>query len=429
MSISQMFSVILKVENERIPNPRCNMASHFYPAQLNHSRRDFVKGAAALMVSPLLGCGSGSAESSNKNAELKTLLNNAWESRYAGKRGGLTLHMIAPNGEFFASSIPDVGADSHFRGASITKTFTAAGIMLLVQEQRLSLDTALSDVLPDAKIPFNDIIKIGHLLNHTAGVFDLVNNVVPKNDPQFPLADKYNYAGMSYLEWVSNQDANHSFTKDELIRVLVDTQLYKTIPNKEFHYSDQHFTILGKVVEVVSGMSLNEYVTYNFLGPSGMGSTHFETDGSRWNLPIPLIKGYTIGRGDSTEHETTDYNYSYDPGSGNLISTSTDLVRWMRSLVKGQTRVSAETIKLMTTISAPSAYYGLGMAHMKTLGNVSLGWGHTGGTEGYLTDAYHDPIADVTYVLQCALYDSDQTISQAIWMADTALEARSVIGY
>ena len=237
------------------------------------------------------------------------------------------------------------------------------------------------------------------------------------------------YAGQGYLTWVTDRDPNHSFTKDELIGVLADTQLYYSYPGNEYHYSDQHFTILGKIVEIVSGISLNAFVSLNFLIPSGLDVTYFVTDGSQWNLPAPYITGYSIRGGTTAETETTNYNYSYDPGSGNLITNTANLVGWIRQLIRGETALTKNTITQMCTITPPSTAYGLGLGRRSTASNFILGWGHTGGTAGYLTDAYHDPSTDITYVLQCSLIDFNQMNAMADWLADIALKARRLVGY
>ena len=394
------------------------------------SRRNFVTGLSVVIVAPLFGCGGGSS-SNAQNEQLKEMLVERWNAKFPGRLGSLTIHMLAPNGEFFASTNSLVTPSAHFRGASVTKTFTAASIMLLVKSNKFKLTDKLDQVL-SIDIPYKREIDVSQLLNHTAGVFDLVNNPVPKNNPKFPLADQYEYAGKSYLQWVTDNTANgenHSFTKDELIGVLVDTQLYHSKPGDQFKYSDQHYTVLGKIVEVHSGMPLNDFIATNFLSKNGLDQINFVTDGSQWSLPAPYIRGYTIDSGSMVERETTEYNYSYDPGSGNLVTNTANLVRWIRKLVKGEMGLSETTINEMVTITKPSTYYGLGLKRMMTPSGVMLGWGHTGGTEGYLTDAYHDPMTDVSYVLQCSLYDSSGTTEEAIWMAETALNARNIIGY
>ncbi|MEO8506681.1 MAG: serine hydrolase [Betaproteobacteria bacterium] len=83
------------------------------------------------------GCGD---DTTPPEAQIKRVLVDQWQSRYAGKPGGLTAAIITPRGEHVASTIDGVGPGSHFRGASTTKTFTAAAIMLLEQRGNLERD-------------------------------------------------------------------------------------------------------------------------------------------------------------------------------------------------------------------------------------------------------------------------------------------------
>ena len=392
------------------------------------SRRDALGyiGLACLSPTILTACGSGSSDSPpTTDSRLQTSLMQAWEARYPGKAGGLTLAMISPNGQYFASTIPGVTINSHFRGASITKTFTAAGIMLLAQRGQLRIDDYITATIPAGgtsylptdpafAIPYKGQIKIWHLLEHVAGVFDLANQGASQFD------DK------SYVEWKVDQDRTHTFTKDELIGVIASTGLFDAVPGMVYHYSDTHYTILGKIIEVVSGMSLNDFMTQEFLVPNQLDQTSFIIDGNQQTLPSPYITGYSFYS--TGEVLVTDYNYSYDPGSGNLVTTPSNLVRWIRRLIKAQTSVSSVQITRMRTITPPATSYGLGLAHRSGVG-YDLGWGHSGGTGGYVTDAYHDPITDVSYVLQSSLFDLTDFSGEADWLAQTAIDARKIIGY
>ena len=400
------------------------------------SRREALSciGLSCLSSTILAGCGGGSSSNSASiDSRLQTLLAQSWDSRYSGKAGGLTLIMVSPNGTYFASSIPGTTANAHFRSASVTKTFTAAGIMLLDQRGQLGIEDYITDPIRDGinkgnpylpagsnfEIPYKRQITIHYLLEHLAGVFDLANQVMPTS-VQRP------YAGKIYTDWKVDQNKNHTFTKDELIGVLASTQVFDAVPGMVYHYSDTHYTILGKVIEVVSGLSLNDFMAQEFLLPNQLDQTSFIIDGNQQTLPAPYITGYSLrSTGETVE---TNYNYSYDQGSGNLVTTPDNLVRWIRRLLKAQTSVSSGQIARMRTITSPASTYGLGLAHRSGVG-YDLGWGHSGGTGGYLTDAYHDPISDVSYVLQSSLIDFTDFSGEADWLAQTAIDARKIIGY
>lgn len=391
--------------------------------QIALSRRQ----ALAVTILGTVGIASGSHAAQPVVAELTSLFDKHWQDRYAGKEGGLTFLALRPEAEVFASTLPGVTPQSHFRGASTTKTFTAAAIMLLDQRDQLRIDDLVTASMPgrsepylpakpDFDIPFKEQITIRQLLSHWAGVFDVTNDVIPADRP-------VPYAGQSYLVWRTDQDPTHSFTKDELIGVVARNRVSHSAPGAAYHYSDTHYAILGKIVEQVSGMAFDQFKNHELLQPNGLAETRFVIDGHETKLPSPSIAGFTLEKGRLTP--AGDYNYSYDPGSGNVFTTPSDLARWIRRLVRGEAGVSKEQVARMCDVT-PEVPYGLGLLH-KTAGTVDLGFGHNGGTAGYLTDVFHNPKTDVTYLMQCSLIDFDDLRGQMAWLAGIEVAALEII--
>lgn len=370
--------------------------------------------ASAAVLRPVL---AGEADA------LTAVLASHWQQRYGGKSGGLTFYALTPRGTFFATTLAGVTAQTHFRGASTTKTFTSAAIMLLDQCGLLRIDDVLTATMPgrnEAYLPgtpgfaiaYKDQITIRQLLSHRAGVFDLTNQLIPSG---LPLP----YSGMSYLEWQLKQDPNHSFREDELIGVLAATQVSNSRPGESYHYSDSHYQILAKIVERVSGTPLDQFNSRELLTPNGLKDTHFVVDGHERTLPPPSIPGFSLEKGKVTPQD--DYNYSYDPGSGNVFTTPADLTRWIRLLVRGEAGVSAAQVARMCEVF-PDSHYGLGISR-KTSGSVELGFGHNGGTEGFLTNLACNPDTDTAYVLVSSLIDFDDLGPQIGWTDATAAAA------
>ncbi len=120
---------------------------------------------------------------------LQDLINTKWASYGADKAnwgGGIAMRILSPKGEFFVSANmgDNVNEHIHFRGASTTKTFTAASILLLQQNNLLNIDDKITDLIPGSgepyvpdnstyDIPYKDKITIRQLLSHRAGVFDV----------------------------------------------------------------------------------------------------------------------------------------------------------------------------------------------------------------------------------------------------------------
>ena len=89
--------------------------------------------------------------------------------------------------------------------------------------------------------------------------------------------------------------------------------------------------------------------------------------------------------------DVTEDNPSMFIAEGNIISTSSDMVKWIKLLLKGEAGVSSSNINLMKDYSnIPNEHYGLGLAYMP-----EMGWGHNGATTGYLSYCIYNPETDV----------------------------------
>jgi D-alanyl-D-alanine carboxypeptidase len=365
------------------------------------------------------------------NAELSRLASEQWIQFSSTAPGGLSIAIITPEGEYFASTLDGATADSHFRAASTTKTFTAAAIMLLHQRGKLNIDHSLSanmpgttrpyvPATPDYAIPYKDQITIRQLLRHRAGVFDVGNTDVPAtaNAP---------YAGMRYGDWVEDTKGEmHTFTLDELVGVVASNQLVGGLPGEAFRYSNTGYSLLAKIVEQVSGQTFAQFVHDKLLVPNGLQNTSFPDDGQTQNLPVPFLEGTT--RVGGMLLPTTNRNVSWGVGEGNVVTTASDLARWHRRLIKGQAGLSPQTVASMRECEATNEVhvsYGLGLA----CDPPELGFGHNGGITGYLTTARHDPVTDVTVVVFATLLDADDLLTEAMMVYDTAHKARAVLGY
>ena len=142
-----------------------------------------------------------------------------------------------------------------FHVASMSKQFTAASILLLAQQGKLSLDDDVHKYIPELP-DFGESITLRHLLHHTSGLRD-----------QWPLLE---LAG-----WRYSQDL---ITDDDVMSVLVRQQALNFKPGEKYMYSNSGFTLLAIIVKRVSGMSLREYITKNIFEPLGMTHTHFRDD-------------------------------------------------------------------------------------------------------------------------------------------------------
>ena len=208
---------------------------------------------------------------------------------YAGATGYASL----------ADSTP-VTLSTAFRAASMTKSFTALAILRLRDEGKLRLDDPVSRWLPelDSLRYLTDdapVLTIRHLLTHTGGF--------PQDDP-----------------WADRQLET---TEEGLSSLIRDGLTMSNVPGVTYEYSNLGYTLLGRVIEAITGVSYQDYIDSIVFRPLGMSSTVWEYG----NLPEAIMaQGYRyINGGWSEENLLHDGPFG---AMGGLISTVGDFARY-----------------------------------------------------------------------------------------------------
>lgn len=364
-------------------------------------------------------------------ASVQALLDSLWQNYRT--ETGLDLGGIlfqAQHGEtqlFCKTNLPsDVTHNSFFRAASVTKTFTASAIMLLNQRNKLNIDDLITGQIPgrdipylpdndNYDIPFKDQITIRSLLEHRAGVFDPTNYDIPDSVAA-------EYAGMNWVSYIQDIDEDHYFTIDEVIAVIAKHHLYQNEPDVQFSYSNTGYMLLGKIVERVSGKSLEEFFIDELCNPNGLFGTSFPLN-TQHLLPQPKIDGWIYLGDESFIAEPC--NMSFEKAQGNLVTTSNDLLSWLLKWQKGQAGLNLDTVLAMRQSSEPGHFYGLGTYYID-----GLGYGHDGALAGYLTLMFYDPSCDYGFVILCNVWSyrsEEQFFSQMRAVYDIAKRIKALI--
>jgi CubicO group peptidase (beta-lactamase class C family) len=188
-----------------------------------------------------------------------------------------------------------------FHVASMSKQFTAASILLLVQQGKLSLNDDVHKYIPELP-DFGEHITIRHLLHHTSGLRD-----------QWALLD---LAG-----WRIFQDL---ITDDDIMSLVTRQRELDFKPGEQYMYSNTGFTLLAIIVKRVSGMSLREFTTKNIFEPLGMTNTHFRDDHEE------IIKHDALGYEQDEKDNRFRMNLTnFDTtGATSLHTTVEDLQLW-----------------------------------------------------------------------------------------------------
>lgn len=195
-----------------------------------------------------------------------------------------------------------VTRNSVFELASLTKQFTAAAVLLLESEGKLSLDSPVVDFLDDVPAGWNDI-RIRQLLSHTAGLADRFEETVD---------------GRSIMD--------HS--ADDMIRSARATPLVAK-PGEKWNYSDQGYALLGLIIERASGRTYEEFVENRLLEPAGVDGAHFH---SKQSIIPNRVAGYVLSDG-VIENVRRDWQYGIISHYGVLASIA-DLAAWEKAIVE-----------------------------------------------------------------------------------------------
>lgn len=377
-----------------------------------HSRRTglFAAAAVSLLVT-VTGCSDDSGSESTTSATTAAAttemdsatadrLDTAIESAMAqASVPGAIVGIWGPDGTYVeAHGVADktTGApmetDFYSRIGSVTKTFTVTSVLQLVDEGKVGLDDPISTYVPG--VPDGDRITIRQLARMQSGLA--------------------NYTASEDFQKAFFADPDAPFTPEQLLGYAF--AMPATFPPGEgFEYSNTNTTLLGLVVEKVSGMSLPDYVTDEILTPLKMEQTSFPTDAA---FPEPHAQGYTTQTLDGTEQTSTDWNPSWGWAAGAMISTLDDLRIWAPALATG-TLLSPETqAQRLETVSAPGyapgVGYGLGIFEAE-------GWiGHNGSLPGYQTVVVYLPEQETSLVIMINT-DEDYAGSEPSSLLATAI--------
>ena len=319
--------------------------------------------------------------------------------------------------------------DTIFRIASMTKPITCVAVMMLYEEGHFRLNEPVSRFIPAFKemlvlppedaensaqpVPAKRQITIWNLLTHTSGLTYQWND---------RLGAQYADAGITHGLL---QDEG---TLAEKMKVLATIPLLHQ-PDAEFEYG-LSIDVLGYLVEVVSGMSLDAFFSERIFKPLGMNDTHFfipEAKRQRIATVYERTKDGPIKRKppgptvDGSLIYSTDYPYNgprtYFSGGGGLVSTASDYVRFAQMMLNGGELdgvrlLSRKTVALMTfdhfADRNPDFGHGLGFsvvrdeADLKEVGSVgAFGWGGF-----FFTSFFIDPQESMIGIFLCQLHPS-----------------------
>jgi D-alanyl-D-alanine carboxypeptidase len=258
-----------------------------------------------------------------------------------------------------------------FGAGSIVKPFVAATVLRLAEDGRFALDAALPSVLPaevTERFPHAPQITVRMLLGHRSGL------------PDWSTAD---------TDAAAARDPGRVWQVSEFLD-LAAAQEQAFPPGTDYAYSNTNYTLLGLVVERATGRSWRDAVTDRVVKPLKLAASALPAPGDR-SLGGAHAHGYAEAEGKLRDITTVDPSMAGAAGGNSLVTSVSDLVRFLDGLLAGKLFRRPETLRAMLdfkpaagcpTCEPGQVGYGLGLLRRVLPGGVET-VDHLGGAAGY----------------------------------------------
>jgi CubicO group peptidase (beta-lactamase class C family) len=252
---------------------------------------------------------------------------------------------------------------------SITKQFTAAAMLLLAEEGKLSLDDEVTTFLPDYPTGGHRV-TIRQLHNHTSGI-----------------------KGYTELEEFGELMVRKK-PKEELVK-LFSSKPFDFPPGEDLIYNNSAYFLLGLIIEKVTGQPYANVIKTRLFDKVGMTDSSYCSERV---IQKNKVHGFDTENGALVLKSYIDHSWPYAAGS--LCSTAHDLALWNRALHGGKV-LKPESYRAMTTpgtlADGSPVRYAMGVAVLDVGGRRVLS--HGGGINGFLSHAEYYPAEDLTVVV------------------------------
>lgn len=272
--------------------------------------------------------------------------------------------------------------DTIFEAGSVSKQFTAAALILLARDGKVSLDDDVRKYVPE--LPAYDApVTIRQMLSHTAGLRDWGNLMSIAGAPR----------------------GSRTYTHGHVVDILSRQRALNFTPGTRWSYSNSGYNLAAVIVSRVSGMSFAEFSRTRIFQPLGLTRTSWRDDYTR--IVPHRATAYTLGNGGRYRQDMPFENVH---GNGGLLTTVGDLLKWQAAIFYGPLAgdvVAAEQQKVMPLTDGRALHYGLGVYNTVYQGVAEIN--HSGSTAGYRAFLAHYPPADLTVAVLCNAGNANAT--------------------
>lgn len=264
-------------------------------------------------------------------------------------------------GRFATDEKAKSNSQTRFRIGSISKTFTSVMILQMVEENKLTLQTKLSEFFPDCKNASD--ISIEHLLRHRSGLGSITD------DP-------------TYRDWNTKPQS-----REQMLAKLTQ-QPTRFKPDERTEYSNTNYVLLGYIIEKISGNSYADELKDRIVDRIGLKQTAYAT---KADAAQNVALSFYWANDQWTPRSETDPSVPH--GAGAVMSTASDLVLFIESLFGGKL-VNESSLKEMTTLVDR-----MGMGIMQMPFGPKRAFAHNGGIDGFQSSLAYFPQEKVAIAL------------------------------
>lgn len=253
--------------------------------------------------------------------------------------------------------------DTVYELASITKSFTSTAVALLAEDGKLRFDDPIADYVPEAPAAWSSV-TVRHLLGHNSGIPDYFKL------PEFQRGEDF--------AW------RLDFSHDDLLDAAARADL-EFAPGSDSAYSNTGYSLLGMIIERVSGQEYEAFLSERIFTPLGMSATRRN---SRTDIIPHRAAGYVHDDGMLQNAPYTSMTWAY--AEGGIVSTARDLARWDAAVSAGVLLDQQRLNEMWDTSGRELPAFGLGWG--VNVCPQGLVIGASGGKPGFST--YHSRYVD-----------------------------------
>lgn len=271
---------------------------------------------------------------------------------------------------------------SLIEAGSVSKQFTAASILLLEQQGKLSLEDDVRKYIPELP-DYGKVITLRHMMQHTSGLKDWG----------------------SVMDLAGWSRGTRAYSNEYALYVVSLQQTLNNIPGDEYIYSNSNYNLQAIIVQRVSGLSLADFTSKYIFEPAGMKHTEWRSNYKK--LVKDRAIAYSKGGGQTFITNMPNEN-AY--GNGGLLTTTEDLLAWNQYYLSGKFGSPSLLPNQTATRKLNSGRvnnYGAGLM-MDSIG----GWqaiSHSGATASYRANLEYFPEAglSIAFLSNTSAFDSD----------------------